>query len=77
MDRKVTLTSNQNTRFVKVLRDIEPEPTSPGRDEDDELLPIPAKKTDAELVDAALFNHISGFVLNHERREAKDNVPKF
>ena len=77
MDCKVVLTTDQNSRWLKVLRAKEPAPVSPGVDKDDKPLPAPAPRTDAELIQDNLFDHISGQVLYKERQEASSSVKEF
>ena len=77
MDCKVVLTTDQNSRWVKVLRDKEPTPVSPGVDSEGKDLPAPKAKTDAELIQDSLFDHISGTVLYTERHVASSTVKEF
>ena len=77
MDCKVTLNADQNSRYLKALRAEEPAPVSPGLDKNDKPLPAPPARTDAQLVQEALFEHISGAVLYKERQEAQSSVKEF
>ena len=76
-DCKVVLTTDQNSRWLKVLKAKEPAPVSPGLDKDDKPLPVPKARTNAELIQAALFDHISGAVLYTERQVASSSVKEF
>ena len=77
MDCKVSLTVDQNSRFVKVLRAREPVPESPGLDKDEKEIPAPSPRTDAQLIQDNLFNHISGAVLYKEKQDAQSSVKEF
>ena len=76
-DCKVVLTTDQNSRWLKVLRAKEPAPVSPGVDENDKPLPVPKARTDAQLIQDSLFDHISGVVLYTERQVASSSVKEF
>ena len=77
MDCKVVLNADQNSRWLKVLRAKEPTPVSPGLDKDDKPLPVPKARTDAQLIQVALLDHISGKVLYTERQAASSSVKPF
>ena len=76
-DCKVVLTTDQNSRWLKVLRAKEPAPVSPGLDKDDKPLPVPKARTNDELIQEELFDHISGQVLYKERQVASGTVKEF
>ena len=65
MDCKVVLTTDQNSRWLKVLKAKE--------------LSVEGEraKTDAELIQDNLFSHISGAVLYTERQAASSSVKEF
>ena len=64
-DCKVVLTTDQNSRYLKVLKAKEP------------IAEGDRPKTDAQLIQAALFDHISGAVLYKERQAASSSVKEF
>ena len=65
-DCKVVLTTDQNSRWLKVLKAKEPAAEEGER-----------AKTDAQLIQDSLFDHISGAVLYTERQEASSSVKPF
>ena len=77
MDCKVVLTTDQNSRYLTVLRAKELAPVSPGVDTEGKDLPAPKARTDAQLIQISLFDHISGAVLYTERQEASSSVKAF
>ena len=76
-DCKVVLNTDQNSRWLKVLRAAEHPPVSSGVDGDGKDLPVPKARTNAELIQDSLFSHISGAVLYKERQEASSSVKPF
>ena len=76
-DCKVVLNADQNRRWLKVLKAKEPAPSPPGEDEEGNVLPVPKPKTDAQLIQDNLLDHISGQVLYKERQEASSSVKEF
>ena len=65
-DCKVVLTTDQNSRYLKVLRGKEPSV------EEGE-----SAKTDVQMIQESLFDHISGAVLYTERQAASSSVKPF
>ena len=65
-DCKVVLTADQNSRWLKVLKAQEPTVEKGER-----------AKTDAQLIQVALLDHISGKVLYTERQAASSSVKEF
>ena len=65
MDCKVVLTTDQNSRWLKVLKAQEPKVEGE------------RAKTDAQLIQIALLDHISGKVLYTERQVASSSVKEF
>ena len=66
VDCKVVLTTDQNSRWLKILRAKEPTVEKGER-----------AKTDAQLIQVALLDHISGKVLYTERQAASSSVKEF
>ena len=65
MDCKVVLNSDQSSRWLKVLK--AKEPTVEGE----------RAKTDVQLIQDSLFDHISGAVLYSEKQVASSSVKRF